>query len=347
MGSWSNRISIFDDFDANYLNAEINPRLSIKGIPFQAQIFLSTQSNSLRYDLNTANFSFDAHAFKQILQEKFLQKLKKYQQNRALNLPIDKNFEESLRQIKSQELAKLEKSFKGKIPENILKDLEKGKEAMNNLERIEEVLSLKTFDTIDEEWSRWLEEMGLDPDMSYEEIQQEVCQKKPKTCEKYLKLLAKKEEYEKLKAKKAELEVWKNRYAKLKKYGDRLEKLKSFRSDEFEILASDPSLLQRLPLMEKAQKFLGAVQKLGIGTVFPFYSTLTLEGISLQGWDVEFQKDKLFLASSGGKWGRTALGSFVDTLQNRKGQIYATKFGYGGLNENHLHTRLDICTSEF
>ncbi|MEM6806577.1 MAG: hypothetical protein AAF696_34575, partial [Bacteroidota bacterium] len=327
-GQLSNRISLFDDYDPSSLNAEIEPQISIKGIPFGGRIFLSTQKNSLRYDLNTASLQFDSQRFKQLLQQKFLEKLGKYKHALDKGLPVDKNFAQSLEQVKAAQLAKFSQKFKGKIPDQIFKDLEKAKKSLQELDRIEEIMSLKTFKDLDQDWETWAKKAGFDPDTELKDLQQDFCKRETESCKKHMKLLAKKEEWEKLKARREKLLVWKARYKKLKKYEAKLKQMKSLRGG-FEEWANNPDILKQLPLMDKAQGLLSSLEKVGIGTVFPHYSPLTVDGISLQGWDLALQTKHIFLASSGGKLGRSALGSFSDSLIEREGRVLATKVGYG------------------
>ena len=339
-GQFSNRISQFDSYDPSYLNAEIEPQLSIKGLPFSGRIFLSTQQNSFRYDLNTAGLHFDVNQLQLQMREKLMQKLHQHKQNMLDGLPIDSDFGQKLEEIRTTKISDLRQELKNRIPQHLPEQLQQAQQAWQESERLDQILSLPAFKNLEKDWRKKLKDLGYDPDISFEELQQKLCNQKPDTCQKYMDLLSKKEELEKLKARKAELEEWKARYEKLRKYEQQLSQLKELEKGDLRSLIQDPALLQKLPLAAKGQKLLTSIKNIGLGTVFPYYSPLTLDGISLHGWDMAFQPGNFFLATTGGKLGRSALIGFSDSTTNRTGKLIATKMGYGQAAGSHIYTTL-------
>ncbi len=99
----------------------------------------------------------------------------------------------------------------------------------------------------------------------------------------------------------------------------------------------DPIALikRRLPI----PGFVQYLPKIDIGTFSPSYSPLTLSGVPVTGFGLEYQVWKIYLAGAGGRTQRQIEGS--DTTEPAyKRLLYATKFGFGKMEASHCYLTL-------
>ncbi|MEL6654065.1 MAG: hypothetical protein AAFQ87_24995, partial [Bacteroidota bacterium] len=61
-GQASNRQGFFQEIPANYLRFQLAPQINVMGVPLQGQLFLSTEQDGLRYDINTLGINFNRDA---------------------------------------------------------------------------------------------------------------------------------------------------------------------------------------------------------------------------------------------------------------------------------------------
>jgi len=85
--------------------------------------------------------------------------------------------------------------------------------------------------------------------------------------------------------------------------------------------------------------FIQYLPKIDIGTFNHSYSALTLSGVPVTGFGLEYQVGKIYLAGAGGRTQRQIEGS--DTTEPAyKRLLYATKFGFGKREVSHCYLTL-------
>jgi len=85
--------------------------------------------------------------------------------------------------------------------------------------------------------------------------------------------------------------------------------------------------------------FIQYLPKIDIGTFSPSYSPLTLSGVPVTGFGLEYQPWKFYLAGAGGRISRAIEGS--DTTEPvYERMLYAGKFGFGKKEASHIYFTL-------
>jgi hypothetical protein len=101
-------------------------------------------------------------------------------------------------------------------------------------------------------------------------------------------------------------------------------------------MLQDPDQLRKLGIFSKAQTLLASVEKLGIGTVFPYYSPLSVNGIALKGVDLAVNPGKFYGALTAGEITQAAFVS--DTFQHPyRSRMISGKVGVGKNAGTHLY----------
>ncbi|MCB0841345.1 MAG: hypothetical protein KDD99_31970, partial [Bacteroidetes bacterium] len=58
---YSNQTQDFSGIPPSFVRLQASPQLSVLGIPLQGRIFLSTEAERFRYDLNTISLNLNQH----------------------------------------------------------------------------------------------------------------------------------------------------------------------------------------------------------------------------------------------------------------------------------------------
>lgn len=329
-GQLSNQYFPFQQIPTNYLRWEFSPTLTIKEIPIQGRMFLSTEKNSLRYDLNTASFNLDKNQLQENLRKVATEKFQQEVQKRKAGLPFDEDFLNQVEGVRNSSLQKL----RSKLGEFSDLSEEEALQSLNELERIEQILDHEAFDDVDKSWEQWQEKIPSLGSEQDNKIKDSLCLVDAEACSELNQLMSRKEELDKLKARRDSL---KQLEKKLRKYEDELQALSKLKDDQ--TMLQDPALVKQLPIFSKAQKLLSNIETLGIGVTFPRYSPFLLDGISLKGADIAMSPGKLFVALSGGEIGRSFL-SYDTLFPQPKGKLFATRIGMGNKEGNYVHGSL-------
>ncbi|MEM7370401.1 MAG: hypothetical protein AAF587_17460 [Bacteroidota bacterium] len=326
----SNQYFPFQEVSPSYLRWEVSPTLTVKQIPLQARLFLSTEKNSFRYDLNTVSLNLDRQQLQNNLQQMASAKLREEARKRAAGLPFDASLlqqVENLKQLRREEI----RQRMGHLP-NLSED--EILQSVQQLHRIEEILDHPAFDKVDQSWQSWEKRIPTLSPESAKRVKDSLCLTDPEACKAFHQLMSQKEELDKLRSRKDSLmaiQVYEQSYR------EELHALKQLKTDQG--FLQDPRNLQQLPILGKAQKWLSQLETLSIGTSFPQYSSFLMEGISVNGVDVAARPGKFFLAFTGGELGRSFLP--LDTLfPQPSGRIFGSRMGVGRKQGNFLHVSL-------
>ena len=185
-----------------------------------------------------------------------------------------------------------------------------------------------------------------------EEKRREVKQKNQEDLVKLKKLREKQQKFEKLKQKKQKIENLLDKKdqikrlvkqkEKLEKYKKKLEEsggleaIKSFNVNKLrdkDILKSE--LLKR-GMLSGGQKLLYSIEELSVGTVYPYYSPLVLNGLRMTGLSFEWNPGIFYTAFSGGTSNRPRF-SIENGIADYKQRLIAGKIGVGKKHKSHLY----------
>ncbi len=144
-------------------------------------------------------------------------------------------------------------------------------------------------------------------------------------------LLAKKDQLKRLIQQKEKLEKYKQ---KLKESGG-LEAIKSFNINKLgnkDILKQE--LLKR-GMLSGGEKLLYSIEELSVGTVYPYYSPLVLNGLRMTGVSFEWNPGIFYTAFSGGTSNRPRF-SLDKGIADYQQKLLAGKIGVGKKHKSHL-----------
>ncbi|MEZ4775091.1 MAG: hypothetical protein R3D00_18040 [Bacteroidia bacterium] len=94
------------------------------------------------------------------------------------------------------------------------------------------------------------------------------------------------ENLRRLEEKRNKLEQLEKTLRKAQALREKLEEAEKLKQGNISTLLQEPDALRSLGVFSKARSFLASVEKLGIGTVFPYFSPLSVNGIAVKGLEV-------------------------------------------------------------
>lgn len=295
---YANQQGLGQELPPSYARLDFNPALSILQAPVTANIHLTTERSDQYPDLNTFSLRFDRATFRQNLQDMLLQK---YSDLRLSQAKAD-----------AANLAKLTE--------------------LDNLEAVLQDAALRRellgVDSLQAQISR----AELDKTLKLEEKQRKLEQLRSK----YDALLAKKRQVERLVERKNQLLALKNQWQK----SGYLDAVKDRLAGGNLPALSDPATLRQqmkqYGLMAGANRFLFGIEELSIGTSYPVYSPLTLNGVQVNGAHLAWNPGPFYVAVTGGKT-RSAYFSDLQPLESDYTQrLIGAKIGLGKIYGSHL-----------
>ena len=301
----------------NFLRAELNPDVSVHGVPIGLDILYSTEQNALRQSMNQVALRFDAQQFKRQMEQRLRQKVNQ------LETFGDPSELTNLNAVK-------EKVLKSKFPkltewEAQLND-PKIQEGLKQLKQVESIDQVLNNPQVKESLKRKAE-LEANKKLSLEQ-QEELAQLKDFTKE----IQKLKERAESLRALSKEYEQYKDlnkKIAEARKYENTdLLKDKAFLKDG----------LKSLDVMTKGQEILNGFEAITVGTSYPYYSRLSLSSLNVEGIHVEWNPGPVYVAATYGSSARLTNNTETAIPNLTLGQTtLAAKLGYGSQFDNHLH----------
>ncbi|MEM6804318.1 MAG: hypothetical protein AAF696_23150, partial [Bacteroidota bacterium] len=325
-GQYADFPQLYAGASAKYARLEATPSIGLFGIPLQGRVFLSTEDPQLRYDVNSINLSFDVQKFQAML----LQRLKGKLQEEGGDL-----LKKRLYRMRDSLYQKAKEKLGPKVAILEKGDMAKQIAELKDLERLDEILQMPAYQEFQKKWEPYaqLSETELDA------LEDSLKQTNPAAYQRLQKLFSQYESFDRILERKEKLEHQAEKLKKVLALKSQLEELESLKKASLEELAKDPRIYQKLGLLKKGENLLGSLQKMGLGSVFPYYSPLSVNGVSLRGADIEFQKGNIFMAISAGQVQQTAF--LFDTLKAQTpvntSFLTAFRMGLGKKDANHLH----------
>lgn len=185
-----------------------------------------------------------------------------------------------------------------------------------------------------------------------EKKKQEAIEKNNKDLLKIQKLYKKQRKLEKLQQKKTKiinlvekkerLEKLIEQKEKLEKYKEKLEEsggLEQIRSFDLNSLNDKEVLKQELikrGMLSTGQKLLYGFEELSVGTIYPYYSPLILNGLKVNGLGIEWSPGLFYMAFTGGSSKRPRF-SLKDRVVEYDQRMLAGKIGIGKKFKNHFY----------
>lgn len=117
-----------------------------------------------------------------------------------------------------------------------------------------------------------------------------------------------------------------------------LEKLKKIKEGDASQLETQlNSVSDKYKIIERKELMLNSLKRFELGTVYPYYSNYTVNGIVLNGYDINYTYKNIYTSFSGGKQLNIINDSIQNFIELRKPMLYAFALGYGDKLSNHLH----------
>lgn len=327
---YANRQATGSQVPPSFLRGELYPTLTIGTVPIGASMMYSTEQVNYRQPINQINLHFDPYQFQQNLKDKLAEKLQALQNSaNPEDLLKVSNFRDKLME---REFPKLDE-WKAQLEDT---DLQEKLKEIEPLQNLEEVLKSKAFVDAQKELARLQSQYNIS---SEEELE---AKKYNLTAEQYETLkqaYAFQKEYEKLKIKKEDLEA---KAKKLKKYQALANKIKAAESaDANRLLTRAKDLkggLKAFDLNSGAVKLFSSIRNMGAGTVYPYYSRQTINGVSVNGFEVELNPGGIvYLAAVHGKTTRQTFDTTrVLPRYSFPQKMTAAKAGIGDPFKSHL-----------
>jgi len=127
---------------------------------------------------------------------------------------------------------------------------------------------------------------------------------------------------------------------KIQENAKELSKLKGINAKDFNDYTSNKqiySMLGKYNLMSKKEMLLNNIRSLDVGTVFPYYSSYTIDGVIMLGYNLAYNYKQLYVGATGGKQLNVFNDSILQGHRLKKNLLFGFVMGYGDKNSNHLH----------
>lgn len=342
----------------NYVQAILDPSVTIYGVPVSAHVTLSTAQSSQSQPLNTFSFSYNNTALKNLLRSKLQSAIAK---NADFQKLVDLKNSADLNKYTKYKKTLENPDVKKELTElTSIDSLAHWKDTLTHYKNIYKNLSLKdTATTLFKEYlikytdtTTALKELTkhLPVDSSkmamYRDSIGKIIDKADKVVDKYNKLKAKKDGYEKLINNKEELEKKLKSLSLIDSLGNSIDNLKNKLEDtknkvqQVHDNIDNPKYfidkLRENHLLKPLDKVMLAINKIELGTSYPSISPYTLNGVRVNGINVEVAPGNLYVAGTYGTI-LNAVQTFNPQQASYKRKLWSSTVGYGAPDKSHLH----------
>lgn len=324
---YSNRQGTLQQTPQNFVRAELDPTVNLGGVPIGLRVLLSTEHNRETNPINQFNFYFDAREFRQNLHDKTLSKIG------------------SLKSIGDPgKLTQLE-ALKDKLQKRKFGDLDKMREQLANPILRGELSQLESLEPLEmamnhprfKQGQKELDSLQLAYGIQSEEGLSAACDSlSPRTCQRMMRLYNLKKDYQKLEAKREELQKIEKR---LRKFSRMANRLKQAEQVNMGTLIAEPGNLRKsiraMGIQSLGDQLGGTIKALSIGTAYPFFSPLTINGIRVDGMLIELNPAIFYGAYTRGVT-ETANRDTMAAFPRLRRHIQAFKAGLGKPEASHI-----------
>ena len=308
-----------------YSRLEFNPTIVLMGqIPVSASVLLSTEQNPQKQTMNQVSLNFDYNYFRTLLEQKAMAKIEEMKSGQGLGdmeklkekyiLEKNKDYGELKAKLSSPEakeqLAKADEyNSLEKQSANLEKEIDYGK--MDNLKKKYVVNTMDDLET----------KKNQVPAKDYNELKFQMTTADAYTnAQKQMK----------------KLEGAKNNAEKLEKQKEKLNKIEN---TDYMQMMRDPAynreILNKLGLNNSVTKLFGSIQKFNVGTSYPLYTELTMNGVRATGFNIELNPGLAYLAFTKGTVRNQRYNTTLNTYEFQQ-EVTAGRLGLGKKNATHF-----------
>jgi hypothetical protein len=297
----SDRQGTGQEIPSDYTRLDLQASAALMNVPVTLGAFYTTEQNSSRPDINAISLSFDSEHFRETLRDLVTRQ--------AIALAEQQSSEILQKLTKVEELDKLNRIIEDPALLNEIGQLD-------NLEQ-----QLQT----------------VRQDLETGNLEESIKQAKTDEMSKL------NQQLQTLRAKKAQLDKIRQRARQLVKFRDELEAsggmeaLKELDPEQLQDPKFLKNELQKYGLFNGSNKFFFGIRNLAIGTTFPYYTPLTLNGIKVDGGAIELNPGLFYLNFVAGKTQSSVYSPESAALLEFHNTMLAGKIGLGNPGSNHFH----------
>ncbi len=127
-----------------------------------------------------------------------------------------------------------------------------------------------------------------------------------------------------------------------------IEKLRQLKNaDVNDIEEQLNSIGSKYGVMDRKEQLLNSLKRFEMGTVYPYYSNYTVNGVVLNGYNINYTYKNIYTSFSGGKQLNIVNDSINNFVELEKPVLFAFAFGYGEKLNNHLHLNYSYASRSF
>lgn len=127
-----------------------------------------------------------------------------------------------------------------------------------------------------------------------------------------------------------------------------IEKLKQLKSADVNDLEGQLSSIgNKYGILERKEQLLNSLKRFEVGTVYPYYSNYTVNGVALNGYNINYTYRNIYTSFSGGKQLNIVNDSINNFIELKKPVLFAFAFGYGEKLGNHIHLNYSYGSRSF
>ena len=308
-----------------YTRFEFNPTVILMNtIPITASVLLTTEQNSDKQPMNQVSVNFDYNYFRTLMEQKAMAKIEALKSGQGMDdmkglkdkyiREKNKGYEAMKEKLSSPEnkekLAKADEyNSLEKQSANLEKEIDQDK--MNKLKKRYKVNTMEDLEA----------RKGSMPEKDYKELKFQMTTSAA---------------YDDAQARMAKLEDAKDDAKKLEKDKAKLDKIEN---TDYMQMMRDPKynkeIMNKLGLNNPGIKLLGSLKSFSIGSSYPLYSELTMNGVRCSGFNIELNPGIFYAAFTNG----TIHNQRYDTalrIYDFNQKVMAGRLGIGKKNATHF-----------
>ncbi len=308
-----------------YTRLELNPTVIFMGqIPISASVLLTTEQNPNRQPMNQVSVNFDYNYFRTLLEQKAMAKIEEMKDGQGLG---------DMKALKDKYIREKNKGY------------DKLKEELSAPDVKDQIAKGEQYNSLDQQSANLEKEIDRDKldelktkyDVTtMEQLDAKKDQMPPKDYNDYKFQMATSDAYDDAQAQMGKLEDAKKGSEKLLKEKEKLDRIEN---TDYMQMMRDPKynkeIMDKLGLNTSVIKFFGDIKALNVGTSYPLYSELTMNGVRSNGVNVELNPGIFYAAFTKGTISNQRYDTTLNTYQFQQ-KVMAGRLGIGKKNATHF-----------
>ncbi len=332
-GQLANQNNPFSLTPANYARVNVRQSVSLFGMPFNGQLFYTTEDRNWDYNLSNISLQFDPATLLQQAQSQGFDQLQSQLQSG------DSTLYKQLSYIKDQRY----QAYASRLMEGQNLDLDSllsaqvGRQEL--LGRIEKMMNQPSFQDTPLDWERELQKYGLDPKSNFGRLEDSLLHADSSAYASFVGTKAKYDHYQGLLSRYEELSQQQDSSSLNELSEAEVRQLSELENEEPAALLQEPGVLKKLGIISKEKARLLEIERFDVGNLSPMLSQGMSNGTLLRGLQVAASPHDIYI---GGMMGSPQMGAFwtADSFRQvnwPKSIVSALKLGYGLSGQNFLH----------